>query len=118
MNIIIKTKNLELTDPLKLLIHKRIGGLQKFIKILKEDFKEVFIEVERESKHHRKGDIFKSEAIIHLPKRSLVARSHGENMSKVITDVKEELEREIRKYKTKIIELPRRQYRKIKREVL
>lgn len=125
MNIIIKTKNLDLTDSLVRLINRKIGSLKKFIKIFKDDnlpvkkgktLSEVFVEVEKETKHHRKGDIFRAETTIHLPGKSLVAKSHGENLSKAITDVKEELKREIRKYKTKTIELPRRKYRKIKRE--
>jgi|SRR3989338_5370400 len=118
MKIIIKTKNLELTDSLDSLINKKMKGLEKFIKVLKKDFSEIFIEIEKETKHHKKGDVFISEAIIRLPGKSLVAKSHGDNLLKAITQVREELEREIKKYKTKIIELPRRKYRKTKRELL
>ena len=116
MNIVITTKNLELTDQLNGLINKKISGLKKFTKILKTDFQEVFIEVEKETRHHRKGDVFKAEAIITLPGRKLVARSHGENLSQVIIAMRDELKREIRKYKTQTVELPRRKYRKLKKQ--
>lgn len=113
MNIIIKIKNLELTDPLEKFINNKIGRLKKF---LHENNQEIFVEIEKETNHHKKGDIFRAEAIIHLPGKSLMAKSHGENLSGAIIDVKEELEREIRKYKTKTIELPRRKYRKSLRQ--
>lgn len=124
MNIIIKTKNLEVTDYLEALIHKKMAGLDKFLKILEKpsaDVKkgqkgktlsEVFFEVERESNHHKKGDIFKAEATIHLPGKSLMAKSHGEDLANVIIEVRNGLEREIRKYKTKLIEFPRRKSKK------
>ncbi|MEK7663894.1 MAG: ribosome-associated translation inhibitor RaiA [Patescibacteria group bacterium] len=117
MNIIIKTKNLELTDSLENLINKKMVSLKKLVKNLQES-SELLFEVEKETKHHRKGDIFKSEAMINLPGTNLVARSHGENLGRVITKVKSEMEREIRKYKSKTVELPRRKYRKTKREII
>lgn len=125
MKIIIKTKNLELTKSLSDFIDKRVVGLKKLAKFLRDDsfsigkgktLSEVFIEIEKETKHHKKGDIFRAEAIINLPKKKLVAKAHGENLGKAVTKIRSELEREIKKYKTKIIALPRRKYRKIKRE--
>lgn len=120
MNIIIKTKNLELTDKLKDTINNKIGGLKKFLKKFKkeeEDLFDTFVEVERESRHHRKGDIFKTEVKIKMPMRNLLAEAHGENLIKTITDVKKELEIEIQKYKFKAIELPRRKYGKLKKDI-
>ena len=86
MNIIIKTKNLELTDSLRTYVAKRIDGLKKFINILKDDsapqgkgktLSEVFVEIERETLHHKKGYIFKAEATVHLPGKSLIAQARG-----------------------------------------
>ena len=117
MQIIIKTKMVELTGWLESLVQKRMAVIRKLVKNLQES-SELLVEVEKETQHHRKGDIFRAEAIINLPKAKLVAKAHGENLSHIITKVKNELEREIRKYKTKVIELPRRKYRKIKREMM
>ena len=124
MKIIIKAKNLELTAKLKAYIENRIGSLKKFIKILQEDeslsdFKrktlaEVYVEVKRQTLHHKKGDVFLAEAIINLPGKKLVAKSHGEDVEKIIIKVKDELQQEIKKYKTKTIERPRRQAKKAK----
>ena len=77
---------------------------------------EVFVEVERETKHHKKGDIFRAEVIVLLPGRKLAAKSHGQNLKRVIIKVRDEIKREIIKYKTKTIELPRRKYRKTLRK--
>ncbi len=116
MNIVIKTKNLELTESLEKFISKRLEGLKKFIKVLKNDSQEVMIEVEKETKHHKKGDVFRAEAIIKLPGQSLVARAHGEDLGKVVTETRDEMEREIRKYKTMKIEKPRREQRKAQKQ--
>src|SRR3989344_3546815 len=141
MKIIIKTKNLELTGELKDFINNRLGSLEKFIypvkyrkavispeaklfnrvKILKGEnpakgkqktLAEIFVEVKRETRHHKKGDIFKTEAIIILPGKKLVAEAMGDDLNKTIIEVKDELQVEIKKYKTKKIELPRRKMRK------
>lgn len=112
MNIIIKTKNLEITDLLEDFINKKMGALKKFLDFLNSDSLELFVEVEKETSHHRKGDIFMAEANIHLPGKTLMAKAHGEDLMKLVGEVKDELEREIRKYKTKRIEAPMRKYQK------
>jgi len=115
MQLIIKTKNLDLTNSLENLVNKKMSGLEKFLK--SKDSK-VFVEIEKETKHHRKGDIFAAEVIIGAPGESLVARAHGEDLIRALVQAREQLEREIRKHKAKIVELPRRKYRKIKKEEL
>ncbi len=117
MKIIIKTKNFELSPVLKSFTENRVQKLEKFIKILKNDFKEILVELARETKHHRKGDIFRAELIINLPGKNLIAISHGENLNKAIVAAKDEMEIEIKKYKLKKIELPRRKMRKTNPEV-
>src|SRR3989344_1188546 len=115
MNIIIKAKNLEIDEKLKSVINHKIGSLKKFLNKFKTDENvsfDTFVYVGKETLHHKKGDIFKTEVKIVMPRKNLVAKSHGENLLKTITEVKKELEREIRKLKTKIVDLPRRKYRK------
>jgi len=122
VNIIIKIKNLKLTESFKGFIKNKIGGIQKFLKYFnknttdnQKDVLEAFVEVEKETKHHRKGDIFKAEAKINVPGKSFMAKAHGDDLGEAVTEVRDELEREIREYKTKTIELPRRKERKQKR---
>jgi ribosomal subunit interface protein len=125
MKIIIKTKNLELTAFLQNYIEEKIGGLKKFISVLKKDdgeegktLAEVFVEIEKETIHHRKGEIFKAEAQIILPGKSLLAQATGEDLLMAIVEVKDELQQEIKKYKTKKIDLKKKEGRKIKEQIV
>ena len=121
MEIIIKSKNLELTTDLQEFIEEKIGGLKKFINILKEDktekgktLSEFFVEVEKENKHHRKGNIFKAEARVHLPGKTLIAVSQRDDLKQAIVEIKDELQQEIKKYKLKKKEVAIRKLRKNK----
>ncbi len=112
MNIIIKTKNIELTDSLEMFIRAKIGKLEKFL----PDGGEIFIEIERETSHHKKGEVFSAEAMIELPGKKLIAQAKGEDLGKAVTEIKEELEIEIKKYRLKKIEIPRREAKKSREE--
>lgn len=117
MKILIRTKNLELTEPLKSFIEEKIGSLKKFVDVLKkeEDRKtlaEVFVEVEKETKHHNKGEVFRSEATILLPGKKIMAQSVGDDLFLTIVEIKDKLQQEIKKYKVKKIDKNRRQQRK------
>ncbi|MDO8530332.1 MAG: ribosome-associated translation inhibitor RaiA [bacterium] len=123
MQITIKSKNVELNGQLESFINKKIGGVAKFLKAFEghslpvaggRNLFDTFVEVERETMHHKKGDIFKAEAKIYLPGKSLFAKAHGDNLIKAVDEVRDELEAEIRKYKTKVIEFPRRKQKQQK----
>ena len=124
MKIIINAKNLELTSVLKSFIEKKIGAIKKFVNILKQDtpqkgktLAEVFVEVEKESKHHRKGEIFLVKAQVVLPGKSLSASARADDLFKAIIAAKDELKEEIGKYKVKKIDKVRRTQRKLKEEI-
>lgn len=113
MKIIIRTKNLELTAALKNFIEEKIGSLKKFIEVLKREeakktLAEVFFEIEKESKHHNKGQVFRSEARILLPGKKIMAQSAGDDLFLTIVEIKDKLQQEIKKYKSKKIDLSRR----------
>jgi ribosomal subunit interface protein len=112
MQINITAKNFELTDSLRSVVEKKMSSLERLV----IDQAELFVEIEKESKHHRKGDVFRAEAIITVPDHKAMGRAHGENLLTCITDVKKELERELIKYKGKKIEIPRRESRKSGKE--
>jgi ribosomal subunit interface protein len=123
MKIIIKTKDLELAGDLQGFVEKKIGSIKKFIDILKQDtpergktLAEIFVEVEKETEHHRKGQIFSCQLEVRLPGKSLIVKSHGDDIYKSIVNARKELKQEIEKYKFKNISKDRRQQRKTKRE--
>jgi len=124
MKIIIKTKNLELTDAIQTYIEKKIGSIKKFINILKQDtpekgktLAEIFIEVEKESVHHKNGDVFVVKAQVVLPGKSLTIGARADDLYKAIINAKDELKLEIEKYKFKKIDKNRREERKSKEEI-
>ena len=123
MEIIIETKSFELTDSLRVLIDKKFAGFKKFNTLFAHDgagqgkmLGEIFVEIEKESKHHRKGEVFHAEAMINVPGKKIFAKAHGDTIAKAIGAMRDELAREIRKYKAKKVELPRRKYRKVKKD--
>ena len=123
MKIIIKTKNIKPTDSLTDFINEKFITLKKFTDILKREEKigktlaEVFVEVEKETKHHRKGEIFLAEARLNLPGKNLMASARSEDLLDAITKARNELKSEITKYKAKEIESVRRERKQAKKEV-
>jgi len=123
MKIIIKTKNLDLTEDLQSFIEKKFIGLKKFINILKREdeigktLAEVFIEVEKETKHHRKGDIFCVKSRVYLPGREIIAQAVTDDLYGSVIKAKDELKMEIEKYKIKIFDKNRREQRKSKEKI-
>lgn len=126
MKIIIKTRNIELTNAIEEFINDKIGGLKKFIKSLSEEkppdkgvrpLVEFFVELKKETMHHKKGPFFKVKAWVHLPGKTIMAESENEDLRSSIIDVKDEMQVEVKKYKLRRIDLGRRGGRKIKKRL-
>jgi len=123
MRIITTIKEIEHSIALEKYIEKKITTLKKYINILKKDevkntLAEVFIDVSKETKHHKKGDIFLVKAKIVLPKKVLFASYKADDIFKSVDGVKEELKIEIEKYKFKKIDKNRKLQRKMKSELI
>lgn len=119
MKIIIKTKNINLTPDLQTFIETKIGSIRKFVNILKEDtpeglktLAEIFVEVEKETEHHKKGKIFCVQTQVVLPGKSITVSHRADDMFKAVIGAKDELKMEIEKYKFKKIDKNRREQRK------
>jgi len=124
MKIIIQPKNLELTEGLQNFIEDRISSIKKFIDVLKEDtpagqktLAEVFVEVEKETEHHKKGKIYSCRLEVRLPGKLLVVKSENDDPNKAVVDAKKAMREEIEKYKFKNIDRNRRKQRKSKGEI-
>ncbi len=114
MNIIIKTKNIELTKEVEAFVIDKVGKLERF---LPEKDVEVFVELEKETVRHRQGDVFLVEIVLELPGKKLIARSTGSDWESIVIEAKDEMEVMVKKYKTKRIDEPRRKMKKATREV-
>jgi len=117
MKIIINAKNLKLDEILQNFVEEKMASLEKFIEILKRDgqkktLAEIFVEVEKETKHHKKGDIYAVKAMVKFPGKSLMAEAKKDDLFVAVTQAKDILKTEIEKYKFKKIDKIRRKVRK------
>lgn len=101
MKIVIKTTNLELTPKLEDYIHEKIGGVDKFLDDMDRNVIEARAEIGKTTKHHQKGDVFRAEVNLSLPGRLLRSVAEEMDLRTAIDRVKEDLQREIKKYRGK-----------------
>jgi len=98
MKIILSGKNMQLDEPLKVFVEDRIGGLEKF---LGDGPIEARVEIGLPSKHHRSGRIYYAEVNLKMGSKLLRATCQHEDLRNAIVDVKNELQKQIKKFKEK-----------------
>jgi len=115
MNIIIKTKNFELTPAIREFTEKKIGSLEKYFNLLQQDDNpelapktEVIIEVGKTTMHHRKGEIFRAEVLITFYDKKIRAAKSADDLQKAIVEVRDDLQRQITDIKEKMIDQKRK----------
>jgi len=112
MKILISTKNISLDDALDVFIQDKIGGLEKFLKDPTEtrlrtgpsrrnDLIEARVEIGKPSKHHRSGRVYYAEVNLKMGGKLLRATCQHEDLRNAIVDVKDELQRQMKKFKEK-----------------
>jgi len=130
VKIVIKTKNLKLTQELKEFIEEKINSLEKFSKIFQDKEKyfsgyfgkgkprvEAWIEVARTSLDQRKGPIFYAECQMRFSGKNLRSTAYSEDLRTVINEIKDELQQQLKKYKKKAIVQAKRGARVFKKEL-
>ena len=99
MQIDIKGTNMELTEAIKDYVNEKVGSLERFF----DQALIARVDVGRTSNHHQKGDVFRAEININVPQKQLLrAESVRDDLYVAINEAKEELERQIKKYKEKM----------------
>jgi len=116
MKITIKIRNLDQSESLNEFIEKKFESLAKFVDD-GEKFAEIFVEVEKDSKHHKKGEIFLVKAQVILFGTSIMAEVNGEDLFVTVGKARDELKAEIEKFGDKRIDVSRREARKAKEEI-
>ena len=103
MKIETKATNLELTENIKLYLNKKILSLDKFLVEFEKD-KEAKAKVElgKTTAHHRKGNVFRAEINLDLGEVILRAVSLRDDLYAAIVEVKDKLQREIKRYKSRL----------------
>lgn len=119
MKIIIKGTKIKLTQSLKDFIEEKIRDLEKIFKFkVKENFEvKAFIEIGKLSKHHQSGDVFYAECQILLPGRGVRSVAEKEDLKLAICEVKDELQRQLKKYKKAQMQKTARGKRRIKKDL-
>ena len=110
MKITLKGTNIELSDSIYQYVYDKIGGLEKFVKDIGEENTsgnppvECWVEVEGLQKPRQTGNIFRAEAQIKLPGVSGIrAEAREWDLYQAIDKVKDDLQRQLKRYKTKKI---------------
>ncbi len=101
MKIILKGKDFEITDSVEDYLRKKIKSLEKLFKNYDEELMKVEMEVGRTTRHHQTGDIFRAEINLSVGGKLFRAESERDDIFAAIDEVRDDLEREIKKFKTK-----------------
>jgi|TARA_B100001971_G_C18204664_1_gene546797 ribosomal subunit interface protein len=128
VKIVIKAKNIELNKFLRDFIEKKIGQLEKFSDIFREEYFDdyltkrkpivkAWVEISKTTLHHRKGPFFRAECQMRFPGKSMRSEALSHNLRLSIVEVKDELQRQIKKYKNKSAAKSKRAQRAIKKDL-
>ncbi len=102
MNINIKYTNLDSTPAIEKYVIDKINSLEKFIHRLDEKtIAQAQVEIARSTKHHKKGNVYHIECNLELPGKLLRAESENWDVRLGVDEVRNELQREIKKYSEK-----------------
>ena len=126
MKIIISTKNISLDDALITFVEDKIGGLSKFLNPERsregsqrasasygmKDPVEVRVEIGKPSKHHRSGRVYYAEVNMKVGGKLLRATCQHEDLRNAIVDVKNEMQGQINKFKSKTRDKNIKKFRK------
>ena len=101
MNLIIKATNLSLTPSLKVYIEEAMAAVEKLAAGPNEETVEARVEVGRLSYHHKKGEVFFAEVNLRIGGQVLRSRAEAFSVQAAVDEIKDELRRELNKFKGK-----------------
>lgn len=101
MEIIFKTKNFSLTPGVEEYVGKKLESLGKFLKNFNQEIIKAEVELGRTSYHHKSGDVFRAEINLSIDGRLLRAESETTDIFSAIDEIRDSLEQEIKKFKTR-----------------
>lgn len=102
MKIEISSKNFDLTPSITQYIEEKLGLIEKHIQKLElEGDLHLKVHVGRTTEHHNKGEVYEASADLPVPGTNLRAEDSSEDLHAAIDAIRDNLEREIEKYKAK-----------------
>ena len=108
MRIEIKTTNIEISEALKEWIENKFSSLARLLDEIEkkdegqEDSKIIFIEIQKTTKHHLKGDVFQAEAQVYLLKRNIRAEAISSDIRSAVELARDKLQASIDRQKKRI----------------
>lgn len=114
MNIIVKTKNIGLTLPLRAFIEQKIGSLEKYFNLFQKNENptdsniNAAVEVGKTTRHHRKGEIWRAEVLLTFHRNTIRAAKSANDLKKAIAAVRDDLQRQITDFKETMIDKSRK----------
>ena len=103
------TKTADLTAGLEDYVDKKLDSLAKFVKRFEDAGEaEIWVEISRTTKRHKKGEMFKVVVDLRLPKKTLRAEGYAVNIRTAIDEARDMMRLEIDKYKTQFVEFAKK----------
>lgn len=104
MRLDLKASQLDLTPALREYVEEKIGSLAKFLtRWEREGEAAVWVEVDRVTRHHLKGKVFRAAADVKLPNRLIRAEAHHADARAAIDELKDKLKAELTRYKDRVV---------------
>lgn len=113
MKYSLKLTKLSLPQDMADYIEKKMATLGKLIARFGSAVKTA-VEIERTTRHHRKGDVFRVEVRVSAPYKTLQAEGLGESVREAMDKAKDEIALELERHKEKTIDREKRGARKAK----
>lgn len=114
ININIKSTNFHMTPDIQDYITSKMSSVEKFLQVQADEEMLVDFEIEK-SAHHKKGDVFRAEANFRLKGIMHRGEATESDVRTAIDNVKDQIEKQIRRSKTRRFELFERGARTIKK---
>jgi len=108
----IKATNIDLSDPIREYVYKKIDALKKFV----HDDEEVMVDIEvgKTTHHHHSGDIFRAEINVYAPTRAYRAVAETVDLYAAIDLMQNEILNEMRTEKKKRLHFIKKTGQRIK----
>ena len=101
--ISIKATNMPLTDAIRSRVEDQVQLLEKLTTAF-EPAAELSVEVGKSSKHHAKGPYYLAEFQMHVPGQELRSSTQEEDLYHAIVVARDQIRRQLKDYKTRLLD--------------
>jgi len=108
MQHIISTKDLKLSKNENEYLEKKLNSLDRIVQTFGDSVR-MNVNLERETRHHEKGEIYLAEIILYLPQKKLVVKCEADTISNAIDEAKHTLHLQIKEFKERQVDKNRNQ---------